>query len=64
MSLHESAVIADSAGVAAALSVATLFHQFSFHEFVGTAAGCAALIYYAYAFVKWVQGYWDNSDGD
>lgn len=62
MSIHSSAVIADSAGIAAAVSFVSVVQQFSFHEFIGTAAGCAALIYYAYAFVQWCR--WDNKDGD
>ena len=64
MSIHQSGIIADLAGASAAVSVVSAIQQFSFHEFVGTAAGCAALVYYAYAFWKFVQSYWDNSDGD
>lgn len=61
---HGSAIIGDVvAGAAAAVSAIGVFHEFAFHEVVGTTAGLMAIAYYLYQFAKWVRSHWDNNNG-
>ena len=63
---HGSAIIAAdiTAAVAAGISAVGAFHDFQFHEAVGTTAGLMAIAYYLYQFSVWVWRHWNNNDGD
>ncbi len=45
------------AGGAALISVSGLFHEFQWHEIVGTTAGMMAIAYYLFQFGKWIKSY-------
>jgi hypothetical protein len=60
MSLHGPAFVADIAGGAALVSAVGIVQQYPFHEIIGTIAGCMAIAYYVYQFLKWLYDCFNN----
>lgn len=57
MSAHPTAVVGDvAAGAAAAVAALGLFHEYAFHEWVGTTAGLMAITYYIIKAWQWWRG--------
>ncbi len=59
MSTHQAGVsVGDVVATSATLvSVTGLFHEFQWHEIVGTTAGMMAIAYYLFQFGKWIKSY-------
>jgi hypothetical protein len=50
-------VVAGGAGLIAAIGA---FHEFQFHELVGTTAGLFSITYFVFKFYQWVKSFWDK----